>query len=270
MNEDSIVFFKREVNRLPNVFFAGCQKTASTWVHRCFSEHPEIYVPERDALNFFTVNYFRGFEWYARFYRDVNGEKAVADTTPSYINDPSSAKRIYRYRPDAKLIFNFRNPVERAFSHYWHVKKKGLTGYAFEEVLSRNGVGSFDLVHTWIRPGFYLELLKPFLDLFPRSRILVLVFDDLIVDPRAFLKTVFEFLKVDSTFEPSVLRRRVNAGLKPGNRESAENEYARGIDPGVQNELIEIYRESIRDLECFLERDLSSWLKAKNPERPAR
>jgi len=113
-----------DLSGLPNFFLGGCQKTASTWLYRCFREHPEIYVPENDATHYFTMNYFQGLDWYRKIYQNNSGEKVIGDTTPSYIRDFYAPARIAKYNPQAKIIFTFRNPIDRAFSHYWHEKKK--------------------------------------------------------------------------------------------------------------------------------------------------
>jgi hypothetical protein len=47
-----------------DVFIAGSQKTGSTWLYECFKEHPEILVPKKDAIHYFTINHDLGHDWY--------------------------------------------------------------------------------------------------------------------------------------------------------------------------------------------------------------
>ncbi|MEL6493217.1 MAG: sulfotransferase domain-containing protein, partial [Cyanobacteria bacterium J06621_3] len=146
---------------LPNFFLAGCQKTGSTWIHQCFREHPEIYVPQDDAIHYFTINYYKGLSWYQQYYQEQLNETMIGDTTPSYIRDPFVPRRIFNYCADAKIIITLRNPIDRAFSHYWHEKKKKKIAFDFSEVI-RN----YDLYQNWIVPGFYYEHLQKFYEWF--------------------------------------------------------------------------------------------------------
>ena len=277
---------------LPTFFLAGCQKTASTWLYCCFQEHPDILVPPTDAVQYFTMNYHRGLDWYRRHFNAYQGEVEVCDPTPSYIRDLQAARRIADFNPDARLIFSLRNPVERAFSHYWHEKKKHKIAFEFEEVLD-----NFDLYHNWIASGFYAELLKPFYDHFPAEQIKVVLYDDLKSDARAFLRSILEFLEVDPDFEPSVIDRKMNKAyyrptqhdlsriqrmdrlLEPARRilpasiksclrqrflggrytNQVVSEYERGMDPQVRRRLQDVLAPENEKLARLIGRDLSHW-----------
>ena len=282
------------IEGLPNFFLGGCQKTASTWLHTCFREHPDLFVPEQDATHYFTINYFRGLEWYRQFYINYSGEKMVGDTTPSYIRDYHVPLRISEYNPNSKLIFTFRNPIDRAFSHYWHEKKKRKIAFDFSEVLE-----NYDLYENWIVAGFYYQHLSRFYQYFNKDQILVLIYDDLQKDPFYFLKKIFHFLEVDDVFTPSVIEKKLNvAWHHPGERlASSPTKFAKlinklmppllshrirqrivrvmdkiyrpnaspseyydiGVSPKIRSKLREIYSSENQNLAQIIGRDLSHW-----------
>jgi hypothetical protein len=277
-------------NRLINCFIAGSQKTGSTWLYQCFKEHPEIYVPEIDAIHLFTINYNRSTEIINRFYSNVESEKVICDPTPSYIRDSQAAERIYRYNPDAKLIFTLRNPIERSFSHYWHQKSRKQIFFNFADSIIYKGVGNYDLYEIWIKSSFYFDQLKPYFEVFPREQILVCLFDDLKKNPESFLSNMYEFLGVDSSFKPTVLNSKINAAripvkdagipygqidlfrklrqalkivirdTKPTLRDIVlEPEYLNEISDEVRMKLNEIFREQNLKLQELIGRDLSCW-----------
>lgn len=252
-------------SNLPTVFLAGCQKTASTWIYHCFKEHPEVFVPEKDALHFFTINHFRGLDWYAKLYEQAASNQVLVDPTPSYIRDPKAAQRIFEYNSDAKLIFSLRNPIDRAFSHYWHMKRKGLISYTFEDAVSYGGFGNIDLYQNWIQSGMYLEQLQPFIDLFPRDQLKVVLFEDLKTDPKAFIQEIFQFMDIEASFEPSVLHSKKNQASKKGkskgffNRKDQETEYDKGMPTAVRSELQQVFSLPNEQLGTWLNRDLSHW-----------
>jgi len=251
---------------LANFFLAGYQKSGSTWLHRCFAEHPDIFVPEKDAIHFFTIHYHKGLEWYERFFESFNGEDMVGDTTPSYIRFTWSRQRLFDFNPYAKILITLRNPINRAFSHYWHEKKKRSINYNFVDIFGNN----VDIFDSWIATGFYYDHINELLKLFPRKQIQVMFYEDLVVDPKAFCREVFDFLNVNPDFVPSIIDKRINkAWFKPTylerllnilkGRSMDQSEFDRGLDTKVRDELRTIYRPEIQKLETLLNRDLSFW-----------
>ena len=203
--------------KLPEFFLAGAQKCATTWLYQCLKEHPQIFVPRQNITNFFNVNYFRGFDWYKSWYQDVSNEKVIFDTSMTYMRDDQVPKRIYDYNPNAKFIFSLRNPIDRAFSHYWHEKKKGKITFSFEEALFYSDVGNYDLYENWIKGGFYHDHIQNFLKFFPKEQMLFVLVDDINNEPENVLEKIYDFAGVDPNFKPSVLNKKLNvAGKRKG------------------------------------------------------
>ena len=274
---------------LVNTFIAGCPKTGSTWLYNCFKEHPEIYVPTKDAIHYFTINHFRGESWYHRWYKAFGDEKRICDPTPSYIRDSKSAERIYRYNPNSKLIFTLRNPIDRSFSHYWHQKRKKKILFSFQDTLFYSEVGNYDIYDIWIKSSLYYEQLKTFFDVFPRENIKVNLFEDLKKNPNKFIKDNFDFLQVDSSFQPIILNKKVNSAPKisllsnpdrslKGKLKSVikrstkginliaeidnntnQDEYSQGVPHEFKKDLWEIFHEDVINLSELIDRDLSYW-----------
>jgi len=243
-----------------DVFHIGPQKAATTWVYRCFDEHPEIACPPTDAIHYYDIYYSKGGEWCESFFGD---------------------------NPEAKIICFLRNPIDRAFSHYWHEKKKGKIAFDFEEVLE-----NYDLFSSWVEPGFYAEHLERYLRHFSREQLLCLPFRLLKEDDEAFLQRILEFIDVDPSFRPSWLGEKAN---EAGGRRTITNavwrrvrrrlrwigqdrlvetieessvvgswvrdrdEYERGMDESLRRELLEICELEIQRTEALLDLDLSHW-----------
>lgn len=263
--------------KTPTFFLAGCQKSASTWIYHCMLEHPDVFVPEKDALHFFTINYYKGLEWYIEQYNNVKNEKAIVDPTPSYLRDIMAPKRIYKYNPEAKFIISLRNPTERAFSHYWHEKKKNKINFEFDEAINYSGIGNYDIYSDWILTGFYYEWIQLFMQYFPKDNFLFLLFDDLKRDPMAYIKEIYSFLEVEREFEPKSSTIIINKASNRLESNSFQNrlklyfrkklkintlsEYDKGIDETLKKQIIKIFIPEIEKLEKFLNRDLDTWKK---------
>lgn len=275
----------------PDVFLMGVSKAASTWIHRCLREHPGVFVPEDDSLRFFDLDYPLGLDHYLRHFQAAPPGSLCVDASPTYLRSPVAAERIARHFPNARFLLSLRDPVERAFSQFWHEKKQGRLDYSFEEA-----IGHF-LFFPWIvEHGFYAAHVRRLLQHFPRERITVVLYDDLVADPRLFLDQVLDALELPRDFSPSVLNKRVN---EAGNRQTASmqavkklrgktwlrpvrrmvktvfgqknlmrelgkavsdrEEYDRGMSATARARLIQLYAEDLAELEGLLGLTLQRW-----------
>jgi len=280
--------------RIPNCFIAGCQKTGSTWLYRCFKEHPEIYVPEKDSIHYITLNYYQGEEWLRKWFCGVEKEKIICDATPSYVREPQAAGRIYDLNPDSKIIITLRNPIERSFSHYWHQKRTGYFNFKFDDTLGYGGVGNHDIYEIWIKSSFYYDQILPFYKQFPLEHLKINIFDDLVADPKKFIEDIFQFLEVDTKFLPNMVDQRVNKAVtvKSNSQENRFNtgrlispryykglaksvyeeafgkhknrntvsEYEKGVSEPFKEKLKIIFKPEVEKLSQLIQKDLNFWL----------
>jgi len=272
-----------------DVFHIGPQKAATTWIYRCLDEHPAVACPSTDAIHFYDIYYPKGEEWYESFFEDAQEHLLWFDPTFTYIRSPWAPRRIAADNPEARIICFLRNPIDRAFSHYWHEKKKGKITFEFEEVLE-----NYDLFSSWVEPGFYARHLERYLKHFPREQLLCLPFRLLKQDDEVFLRRILEFIEVDSSFRPSWLGEKAN---KAGGRRTITNavwrrvrrrlswigqdalvrsieeapiigrwvqdryEYEQGMSDETRQELKEICEPEIRRTEEVLNINLDHWRK---------
>ena len=239
-----------------DVFHVGPQKTGTTWVYQCLLDHPEIECPQKDTTHYFSMLYHRGRGWLERQYPHAAADRLLFEPTPNYFRSPLAPIRIARENPHAKIVACLRHPIARAFSHYWHEKKKRRFDFRFEEALE-----NFDLFTNWIEPGLYALHLKRFLEHFPREQMLVQLFDDLEEDPWSFLQQLYRFIGVNDTFEPHVLHEKVNPAtprwlrfstyrgsveLDPDAVQSPTDRHASPRPPSRSASSWPLYRASIR------------------------
>lgn len=123
--------------RLPDFIIPGFQKSGTTALRKNLDNHPDIYMAycegqycaARPEINFFCKS--KGFhemphaealDWYtSKFNTDL---KVCGEKSPSYSLRPEfSAKRMSEVVPNVKLIFTFRNPIDRAYSAYNHYQQ---------------------------------------------------------------------------------------------------------------------------------------------------
>lgn len=275
----------------PDVFLMGVSKAASTWIYRCLQEHPGVFVPKSDSLRFFDLGYHEGLSSYESHFAAATPGQLKVDPSPTYLRSPVAAQRIARHYPEARFVLSLRNPTERAFSQYWHEKRKGRFDYTFDQVIEHF------LMFPWIvEHGFYATHLETLFRHFPRDRVTIVLYDDLVADPRRFLAQVLAGLALPGDFEPRVLDKRVNeAGanetqsmravrdlrgstwLRPirkavksivgrknllrelGKTVSNRDEYDQGMSEAARARLHRIYAEEISALSQMTGLDLARW-----------
>lgn len=201
-----------------DIFHVGPEKTGTTWIYECLRDHPEICASIKDKTHYYDMHYHRGWEWYKSRFGEGFDTLKVFDPTPSYLHSKLAPRRIANDNPDAKIIITLRHPIERAFSHYWHSKKKFRYDYDFSEILKR-----YWLFQGWLEPGFYAEHIETYMNYFPKENILCLLFDDLEKDPAGFLRRICEFTDINPEYTPEIIGTKVNE------KKSRESETKRSL-----------------------------------------
>jgi len=160
------------------------------------------------------------------------GEAAVGEARHRNLYLPYVPERIYDTAPDAKIIILLRNPIERAYSHWWHWFSRGLEQLPFEEAISQDldriehGISfqgeegvelwtrNFDFAHgknefrTYIDSGYYSTQIRRYLTLFPTERVKVITLEDLSSTPAEMAVDLWSFLGVDPDMRTGIFDQR--------------------------------------------------------------
>ena len=204
--------------RKPNFFILGAGKCGTTTLYDCLRRHPGIFLPAVKEPSFFCesfqvvanpVDYFRLFQ-------DVDQEEAVGEASHVYMSNPSSAGVLCTLFPEARFVVILRNPVDRAYSLYHHMRR---TGYerapSFEKALraeeQRVASRSFSKKcrhyywnYLYFRSGLFGSQIERFFSLFDPGQFHFLTLDQLRGDPEASFQAIFRFLGVDPGFQPGL------------------------------------------------------------------
>lgn len=197
---------------LPNFLICGAQKSGTTALRIYLSQHPEIFMVDRE-LHFFDCdeNFRKGVGWYERFFEDCGGEKAVGEKTPDYLYPLDAAERIYNVVPEVKLVFLFRNPVGRAYSHYWHHVRRGWETRSFKQAIEEEKEA--EKPERYLENGKYIKYVKRYGQFFKQKQMLFLLTEDLKDNIEKTLVEVLDFLNVDKDFEFNDLERKNVGGV---------------------------------------------------------
>lgn len=259
------------------IFHLGPPKTATTWLYNNLRTHPDILTSPRDSIHYFDIHYHLGQDWYASQFETSGREnRKLFDPTYSYICCERAPKRIYKENPSAKLMFSLRHPADRAFSHYWHMKKTGQLTFPFSDILNH-----YDFFCLWLGFGLLGQRVEELLELFSREQLHPIMYDDISTRPRETFRSVLQFCGIDEFHLPDALEAKVNVAgsrrflpqraagkigriLGMGDTPvfaalSGKSEYLRGPDAETYNRILAASIADIEHLEKLLSLDLSHW-----------
>ena len=192
----------------------GASKSGTTWLGHVLAEHPEICMSEPKEVHFFNDrltfrnklqerNYPRGLDWYQKHFSHCGPGKIKGEITPRYSTDAIAADRIYQHNKDIKLLYCFREPVDRIESHYNFAKYYvGKEDRAMDEAI-REEKEYIDMTRYGANLAMYLEH-------FDRKQFCFIWFDDIKRQPQSVLREVYAFLGVDPDFIPPSLHAKSN------------------------------------------------------------
>ncbi|NSW52368.1 MAG: sulfotransferase domain-containing protein [Anaerolineae bacterium] len=257
---------------LPNFFILGAAKSGTTSLFDSLALHPGIYPAGKKETRFFSNDAFyeRGVEWYqAEYFSKAAGYPVRMEATPAYLNwSNKTAPRIHQLYGNHPLRFAviFRDPVARAYSHYWHRVRQGDEDpqqVSFAEAihtemeriaresdrLEREGNG----LYGYFRAGCYTSRLMPYLERFDRNQFFFLLQEDLVADFDASLLGLVSFLGLQP------------AGLRP----IVSNESAIHRSPGVRSFTNALKHTALRPLiKLILPPSIRRWIKHRAMMKP--
>lgn len=210
----------------PNLFLVGAAKAGTTSLWRYLGAHPAVFMARIKEPNFFS-GYDEGLfpvvhdeASYLRLFADSR-TPLRGEASPSYLWHEAAAERIRQVSPRAKILIALRDPVERLYALYWQRVRLGLEHDGFAAAFARELEPGFPAERSfYVRRGRCAAGVARFRRLFgPNVR--VIVFEELVRDPRGELAAVFAFLGVDPDVAERIEVGRHNPFALPRNRVAA-------------------------------------------------
>lgn len=265
---------------LPTFLVIGTAKAGTTSLYDYLRQHPAVFMspvkeprffaydgrplpaggPGGERLHGRTVTDPAAYE---ALFDGADGKEARGEASPLYLYSAHAAERIAARVPEARLVAILRDPAERAFSHYLHLRRDGLEPAAtFADALAREPervAADWDWSFHYRALGFYDDQLARYAARFPPDHLHVVLYDDLAADPAGVARGIYRFLGVDDAFAPDV-RAKLNTGGVP--KEGAAWRVASNYDHPVRRVLRPLMPHRLRLA-------LLSRLRERALERPA-
>lgn len=189
----------------PNFIVIGAARSGTTSLWEYLRSHPDVFMSPAKELIFFWERWHLGIDWYESQFATWRGERAIGEASPGYTIYPARrgvAERIAKTLPDVKLIYLMRDPVARIHSNYKFRYMLGSESRPIERALIE------DPTYVWM--SSYALQVNEYLRYFDRSRVLLLLNEDLKDRREETLRRTFEFLGVDGAFVPPNIASEFN------------------------------------------------------------
>jgi hypothetical protein len=222
--------------KLPDYLVVGECKCGTSSIYHYLTKHPQIletygngiddYLGTKE-LRFFDRYYDKGLDWYKSKFPDTANGQITGEGASIYFGRMISLDRIKRDLPHVKIIVLLRNPIDRLYSHFCHMRKwipDWKNKYdSFENFL--NSAREED--NYLIEKGIYVRPLSKWFDVFG-SQVMVIESETLFKAPQKICDDIFSWLGVDA-FELKNFEKLNSSSLstiKPQTRKTLKAFYA--------------------------------------------
>jgi hypothetical protein len=229
----------------------GAQKAATTWIFECLRCHPEVYFPGGKEIHFWDQGREWGTDWWLGIYRNsAHKGRKQGEITPAYaLLDEDAIRQIAAVAPELRLFYSIRNPIARAWSHA--LMALGRAGSEVDDLSDLWFIEHFTSAASRGR-GDYLFCLDRWSAVFGAGKLHVILFDDIVADPKRVLGGLACHIEIDPEFflrlPDELVSQPVFAGPAPPTR------------PVLLDFLRTLYLPAIISLSEEMQRDFMQWL----------
>ena len=273
---------------LPDFVIIGAARAGTTALWEYLRAHPGAFLPVRKELNFFHRVDLTAetLAWYRDQFAGAQPEQAVGEASPQYLFYDVVPERMASVIPNAKLVVSLRDPVDRAYSHYWWRRLWRADAREFAQAVDDELAGRAPPGGEYLGYGMYREQLDRFCAVFPRSALHVMLLDDFAADASVALASVCRHLGIAEIGAQSTgVGKQVNATsaeirfaavntalskwqwrsgwrgkvFKVGTRLNARTFKPPDMHPEMRARLHEHFALPNAELARWLDRDLQAW-----------
>lgn len=210
----------------PGFFVIGAPRCGTTALCKTLARHPGISFSKPKEPHYFlelpgalSDEQVRS-RYLGLYHRGLSVEhQAIGDGSISYLYFPEAIRQILRFDPRARFIVSVRNPVdllvsyhnrllyqldenERDFARAWSLQGRRAAGLDIPKRCRE------PLMLQYGEIGQLGKRLEHLFGIVGRERCLVIVFDDLIRDPRAAYTRILGFIGLDDDGQETFRQRR--------------------------------------------------------------
>ncbi len=220
-----------------NLFIAGACKSGTSFLHEFLGKQNDICASDPKEPYFFELPKDKRDEkvYYEKYFKNYSSEKYLVDGRHRNMFFSWIPQAIFDFNSEAKIIFILRDPIERAYSHWWMWYARNIIKTKFHKTLLREinrisekglqmdfspeeyvahikndsplGRAAYADATTIVETGYYYTQISKFKNLFKEEQLLIIDYKE-ISNPELLSKKLERFLEIE--FLPTKPKRPVN------------------------------------------------------------
>jgi hypothetical protein len=206
--------------RLPELIIAGAPKCGTTSLFDWLTAHPMVWgTPEKEVRFFLDDGYplqrraspglgYDEASYAERFCAAPRDAVVVVDATPDYFYQVAALQHIPRLTSQPSVIFVLRNPAARLRSMFQFAQNNmasidstlDFPGFVDDIARGRVSAGVDPLVAAAAEHSRYSKFLADWRRFLPPSRMLVIIFEEMVARPRDAVRAILGRFDMDLAF----------------------------------------------------------------------
>jgi len=214
----------------PDFLIIGAQKCGTSSLFHYLGQHPDLILPSLKEIQFFSLEYSMGWNWYKNQFpqKPFFKRKLTGEASPYYLFHPLVPARVTKHLPKVKLIVMLRNPVDRAYSHFWHEKKYRTEPLdSFEEAIAKEHERISEeeqkLINkkitqsqpyrsfSYLGRGMYFKQISEWLRFFPITQMHFIKSEKFFESPGTEMAGLYRFLGIRQIIPDNLTPQNTNA-----------------------------------------------------------
>lgn len=210
----------------PNLFIAGACKSGTSFLHEFLGKQNDICASDPKEPYFFELPEDKRDEkvYSEKYFKSYSSEKYLVDGRHRNMFFSWIPQAIFDFNSDAKIIFILRDPIERAYSHWWMWYARNIIKTKFHKTLLREinrisekglqmdftpeeyvahikngspmGRAAYADATTIVETGYYYTQISKFKKLFKEEQLLIIDYKE-ISNPDLLSKKLERFLEIE-------------------------------------------------------------------------
>lgn len=207
----------------PNhIFILGAAKCGTSSLYHALTASPDICGSQPKEPQFFESNneFNKGIRSYReRFFPHYRGEPLLLEARGSNLLLPYVPSRIDAFTSRPKFIVVCRDPIKRAFSHWWMRYSRNREHLSFSRAIQKNleepdlvGDSDEELAGRWqeameptsgwinmrvyVEMGMYATQIERYCKYFGRDAIHIMITEEVQANPASEMSKLWDFLEI--------------------------------------------------------------------------
>lgn len=247
---------------MPALLVIGAARSATTSLHYYLDQHPRITMSRIKEPNHFAFDHgtdpprplidpaspivtksVPDRQAYEQLFAHARPGDVLGDASPLYLYVREAPEQIRRALVDPRLVAVLRNPIDRAYSHFLHIRRdrpeRVLAEFSRsceQEMSEPPGYSPYAGAGHVLRMGLYAEQLERHVAALGTDALLVLPYDEVTARPGAALDRICDHVGLPRhDFDTDVQYNR--SGVAGGALRARVGRVVRGAQPTLKRVL---------------------------------